>query len=50
MLIEDGILDPNERACKFRLEFKIPVGSFNPIEIVKQTALGREQVLSTFLS
>ncbi|GJJ68513.1 hypothetical protein EMPS_00859 [Entomortierella parvispora] len=34
------------QACKFRLEFKIPAGSFKPIEIVKQTPLGREQLQS----
>ncbi|KAG0050202.1 hypothetical protein BGZ83_005034 [Gryganskiella cystojenkinii] len=31
-------------ACKFRLEFKIPEGSFKPVEIVKKTDLGREQL------
>ncbi|KAF8934035.1 hypothetical protein BGZ52_006059 [Haplosporangium bisporale] len=32
------------QACKFRLEFKIPDGSFKPIEIVRQSELGREQL------
>ncbi|KAF9180938.1 hypothetical protein BGZ51_005796 [Haplosporangium sp. Z 767] len=32
------------QACKFRLEFKVPEGSFMPIEIVKRTDLGREQL------
>ncbi|KAF9403270.1 hypothetical protein BGZ94_004664 [Podila epigama] len=32
------------QACKFRLEFKIPDGSFKPIEIVKQSAIGRQQL------
>ncbi|KAG0343837.1 hypothetical protein BG004_004957 [Podila humilis] len=32
------------QACKFRLEFKIPDGSFKPIEIVRQSDIGREQL------
>ncbi|KAF9932554.1 hypothetical protein FBU30_007856 [Linnemannia zychae] len=32
------------QACKFRLEFKIDQGSFKPIDIVKQTDLGRQQL------
>ncbi|KAF9274733.1 hypothetical protein BGZ68_000410 [Mortierella alpina] len=32
------------QACKFRMEFKIADGAFNPIEIVKRTDLGREQL------
>ncbi|KAG0263147.1 hypothetical protein BGZ95_003876, partial [Linnemannia exigua] len=32
------------QACKFRLEFKIDHGSFKPIDIVKQTELGRQQL------
>ncbi|KAF9148010.1 hypothetical protein BG015_010298 [Linnemannia schmuckeri] len=32
------------QACKFRLEFKIDQGSFKPIDIVKQTELGRQQL------
>ncbi|KAH7059200.1 hypothetical protein BKA57DRAFT_511953 [Linnemannia elongata] len=32
------------QACKFRLEFKIDQSSFNPIDIVKQTDLGRQQL------
>lgn len=33
-----------DRACKFRLEFKIDQDSFKPIDIVKQTELGRQQL------
>ncbi|KAF9570791.1 hypothetical protein EC968_001391 [Mortierella alpina] len=32
------------QACKFRLEFKITDGAFRPIEIVRRTDLGREQL------
>ncbi|KAG0376391.1 hypothetical protein BGX24_007813 [Mortierella sp. AD032] len=32
------------QACKFRLEFKIDNDSFKPIDIVKQTELGRQQL------
>ncbi|KAF9082670.1 hypothetical protein BGX29_012199 [Mortierella sp. GBA35] len=32
------------QACKFRLEFKIDQDSFKPIDIVKQTELGRQQL------
>ncbi|KAG0241976.1 hypothetical protein B0O80DRAFT_446769 [Mortierella sp. GBAus27b] len=32
------------QACKFRLEFKVPEGSFTPLEIVKRTETGREQL------
>ncbi|KAF9585398.1 hypothetical protein BGW38_002577 [Lunasporangiospora selenospora] len=36
------------QACRFRLEFKIVDGSFKPIDIVRQTDLGRHQ-LQTWL-
>ncbi|KAF9207622.1 hypothetical protein BGZ49_010897 [Haplosporangium sp. Z 27] len=32
------------QACKFRLEFKVPEGSFKPIEIIKGTEIGRQQL------
>ncbi|KAF9949720.1 hypothetical protein BGZ72_008525 [Mortierella alpina] len=32
------------QACKFRLEFKITDGAFKPIEIVRRTDIGREQL------
>ncbi|KAF9349967.1 hypothetical protein BGX26_011821 [Mortierella sp. AD094] len=32
------------QACKFRLEFKVPEDSFKPIEIVKRTEIGRQQL------
>ncbi|KAI7820424.1 hypothetical protein BC939DRAFT_457932 [Gamsiella multidivaricata] len=34
------------QACKFRLEFKVSDNSFKPIEIVKCTKRGREQIQS----
>ncbi|KAI1315705.1 hypothetical protein EDD11_000413 [Mortierella claussenii] len=34
------------QACKFRLEFKVADDAFKPIDIVKRTALGREQLQS----
>ncbi|KAG0366739.1 hypothetical protein BGZ54_004942 [Gamsiella multidivaricata] len=41
----DGFLNAL-RACKFRLEFKVSDNSFKPIEIVKCTKRGREQIQS----